>query len=332
LQIRAQDGLLQRYLKHTSGKNWAPRQGEMMRYWNFGNSDNFLLLLSNVAEADRCCRIVNDRHATDEDALASAHEFLQESTEFIASFTDDVPDLWQTITAPFQKATQEEIDFVAYGSDEDGDGDDRDNYRALDAQAEMAAFHRSQSADEELAARYKEMAKKDLQERRTGKRDDGSNDDEASRSDDSNEDPDDRSDNLNVNDENDASDSNDSFQQEIQKKRKVSPRKKPAPQRNWARRQTQSTLDGFMGKKRQKVISLEEDSSSEEDERKRPGNSPRKMSTSQKDSEKNHQLLSKQKDVTTVNDSSSSENDAAPILLSGTRRRQKRLILDDDGD
>jgi hypothetical protein len=53
----------------------------MMRYWNFGNSDNFLLLLSNVAEADRCCHIVNDRKETDEDELASAQEFLQESTD-----------------------------------------------------------------------------------------------------------------------------------------------------------------------------------------------------------------------------------------------------------
>lgn len=268
-----------------------------MRYWHFGNSYNFLLLLDHMGEAERCREVVQQNIA-DEDEIDEAQSFLQPSKDYFRSFTRDVKDLWGNITAPFRRATQDEIDFVADGSDEEGD-DEMGNHLAFHAQSEIAEFQRRQSVDDQLAARYEHMEKQLRRERRD--------------SDSSETGPDpsfykEKADHT----EDTSDDDDDSFQRDIQRKRKVSPRKKPAPRSSKNRRKTQATLESFMVTKKEEVITLDDDTSSEGEAR------------------QTSRTRRTKKNLKTA-EGSSDDEDNSPIVHSASRHK-KRLVIDDDDD
>jgi ElaB/YqjD/DUF883 family membrane-anchored ribosome-binding protein len=116
IQIRAPDGLLQRYLSERGDSS----AGMMQRYWFEGNNYNFVLLLSQVSQACLYRQILLDADHTDEDdELDKATKFLRPSHVFWTSFSDDVHHLWNYISMPFHRASKQEIkDFIV---DDDGD-------------------------------------------------------------------------------------------------------------------------------------------------------------------------------------------------------------------
>ena len=91
-QVRAGDGLLQRWLQKNLRRNTV--QGDMMRYWNSGENQSFLLLLSQI-----------DR---------SQPEY---SSDFSLSFPNRARKVWTQVSAPYMKHGQDLDDFLA-GDDE----------------------------------------------------------------------------------------------------------------------------------------------------------------------------------------------------------------------
>lgn len=98
-QIRAGDGLLQRWLQKNLRRNTV--QGDMMRYWNSGENQSFLLLLSQI---DRC----------DQDY----------SADFSLSFPNRARKVWNQVSAPYLKQSEDLNDFIADDDEEIEEGDD----------------------------------------------------------------------------------------------------------------------------------------------------------------------------------------------------------------
>jgi hypothetical protein len=98
-QIRAGDGLLQRWLQKNLRRNTV--QGDMMRYWNSGENQSFLLLLSQI---DRC----------DQDY----------SSDFSLSFPNRARKVWSQVSAPYLKQSEDLNDFIADDDEEIEEGDD----------------------------------------------------------------------------------------------------------------------------------------------------------------------------------------------------------------
>jgi hypothetical protein len=174
-QIRAQDGLLQRFLNRNSGKLAPTRQGEMLQYWFYGNNSDFILLLSLISHASLCTDILKESgSASDDDnddpaCLENAEEYLLPSSTFYDSFSKKARSIWNIVAAPFLKVSKEEIrDFIADDDfDEDSfcDGEVETDepilsHRALHMQAELDDFRRERDADKRLAARYELAVKK----------------------------------------------------------------------------------------------------------------------------------------------------------------------------
>lgn len=166
--MRAQDGLLQRYLNKNSGKFAPTRQGEMLQYWIYGNNSDFVLLLSLISHANLCREILKQSDASSEDdpaAVENAEQFLLPSYTFFESFSNDALSIWKVITAPFLKVSKEEIrDFIADEEyDDDGYADETEeqilSHQALHMQAELEEIERERHADEELARRYEREVK-----------------------------------------------------------------------------------------------------------------------------------------------------------------------------
>ena len=170
-QIRAQDGLLQRYLNKNSGRHAPTRQGEMLQYWIYGNNSDFVLLLSLMAHANLCREIVKDSDALsddDPDAVENAEQYLLASDEFFESFAKDAQSIWNVVTSPFRKISKEEInDFIAddeYDEQEDSDIEQAEepflSHQALHMQAELEELERERYKDERLAERYENEVKR----------------------------------------------------------------------------------------------------------------------------------------------------------------------------
>ena len=170
-QIRAQDGLLQRYLNKNSGRHAPTRQGEMLQYWIYGNNSDFVLLLSLMAHANLCREIVKDSDALsddDPDAVDNAEQYLLVSDEFFESFAKDAQSIWNVVTSPFRKISKEEInDFIAddeYDEQEDSDIEQAEepflSHQALHMQAELEELERERYKDERLAERYENEVKR----------------------------------------------------------------------------------------------------------------------------------------------------------------------------
>lgn len=114
-QIRTGDGLLQRYLeKNFSGHTY---QGDMRRYWNLGNNQSFIFLLHLMKHR----ALLQQQLDAGRDDTGEAVALFGDAQDFYRSFEDRAKQIWDTVSAPYRKATKEELqDFIA---DDDNDDD-----------------------------------------------------------------------------------------------------------------------------------------------------------------------------------------------------------------
>jgi len=94
-QVRAGDGLLQRWLQKNLRRNTV--QGDMMRYWNSGENQSFLLLLSQIDKTDP-----------------------EYSSDFSLSFPNRARMVWNQVSAPYMKNGQDMDDFLADDDESEG--------------------------------------------------------------------------------------------------------------------------------------------------------------------------------------------------------------------
>ena len=87
-QVRASDGLLQRWLQKNLRRNTV--QGDMMRYWNSGENQSFLLLLSQIDSTEP-----------------------EYSSDFSLSFPNRARKIWNQVASPYMKHGQDMDDFIA---------------------------------------------------------------------------------------------------------------------------------------------------------------------------------------------------------------------------
>ena len=128
-QIRAADGLLQRFLDKKKNKNHKnhriSRQGEMVRYWFNGNNELFVFLL-DLMDRWRIARSELDLNSATDDTDAVLHEFRalsQKLNHFWSSFTNRGNRIWEVVSEPYQKGTKQELeDFIEDGNDVDQAG------------------------------------------------------------------------------------------------------------------------------------------------------------------------------------------------------------------
>jgi len=161
LQVRTQDGLLQRFL--NSDKTYGKaKQGDMRRYWYDGNSEQYIYLLYQMQQLE-CYREKrgqnnNDGSGDDDDNPLEAAE------AYFRSFDDQAEGLWDVIVSPFSKESRDDLkDFLANGSDEEEEDDqvpqfmfdkeqiasDRQHERAMAARYEHLAGEHHSSGDED---------------------------------------------------------------------------------------------------------------------------------------------------------------------------------------
>jgi len=136
-KVRAQDGLLQRYLFNLNG-NYS--QGSMKRYWNLGSNFDFVHLLCLVDRAQIMQEVID---ASEEEDVSDrqkeeAEKYWKRAQDFFDSFGDVVEQLWELITEPHRKSSGKDMDdFIANENEEvedeieDPDGDEGGNHRAL---------------------------------------------------------------------------------------------------------------------------------------------------------------------------------------------------------
>jgi hypothetical protein len=223
-KIRATDGLLQRYLKKTSGR-YTTRQGEMLSYWYHGNNELYLLLASLIGHAGRCRQMVlGTRNDENDSELDEEHEkFLQAGYNFFDSFAIDATDIWEMVTSPFRQASKEELkDMIDDNIDEDELGDDRVSHQALAMQSILEDFERDQSIDAERAARYQRLEESRREE------------------DNSDEYEDDDNEHIDGGSVEEPSEEEDEWQQKILSKRTAKPRSSTSRRRSAVRRVTAS--------------------------------------------------------------------------------------------
>jgi hypothetical protein len=126
-QIRASDGLLQRFLEKKSHKNKAirhvSRQGAMVHYWHQGNNEIFVYLLDLIDQWNEAKNIFDGscvEEALDDENLDEFVVLCNEAKSFWSSFSFRGKRLWEVISEPYQKETKEELDdFIAHGDGED---------------------------------------------------------------------------------------------------------------------------------------------------------------------------------------------------------------------
>jgi hypothetical protein len=92
-KVRVGDGLLQRYIEKTARKG-RTYQGDMRRYWNLGNNQTFVYLIHLMKR-----RTIGGDMAGEADSQA-----------FFRSFENRAKHTWDVVSAPYHKATREEVD------------------------------------------------------------------------------------------------------------------------------------------------------------------------------------------------------------------------------
>jgi len=174
-QIRATDGLLQRYIKkmHPSVNNFR-------WYWSEGNKDIFVDLVRQVEDAEACREVILDNagqqqddedNVSDDDSRSAnnknvqeAEKYLQPALDYFDTFATISSDLWEIIAAPYRKVTQKDLsdfiapdDQVADNSDDSGGGGGggQEDMLAEHRAKEMEAWRESMADVEEEAERYK---------------------------------------------------------------------------------------------------------------------------------------------------------------------------------
>ncbi len=101
-QIRASDGLLQSWLKRNLGHSTV--QGDMMRYWNQGENQSFVLLLSQIDKGQFEGEITG--------------EF---GGDFCQSFPNRARRIWREVSSPYSKYEHDISDFIAVEGEEEGE-------------------------------------------------------------------------------------------------------------------------------------------------------------------------------------------------------------------
>jgi hypothetical protein len=103
-KIRAPDGLLQRWLNNTN--RFGTFQGDMRRYWNEGNNQNFVYLLQLMQRAEIYREILQDEDDEDRDV---AEGYLLVARTFFESFANRVRHDWERLASPFFKSKGEDL-------------------------------------------------------------------------------------------------------------------------------------------------------------------------------------------------------------------------------
>jgi len=104
-QIRTGDGLLQSWLKVTLRRQTV--QGDMMRYWNEGQNQSFVLLLSQIDKG----RAIGEHSG-------------EYGSDFSFSFPNRAKKIWRDVSAPFLKLSGEDMnDFIAGDDESEEEGD-----------------------------------------------------------------------------------------------------------------------------------------------------------------------------------------------------------------
>lgn len=97
MKVRAGDGLLQRCIEKT--KRALTFQGDMRRYWNLGNNQTFVYLIY----------LLKRRAVSGEASMLS-----DTARDFFQSFENRAKRTWESVSAPYRKATKEELnEFIA---------------------------------------------------------------------------------------------------------------------------------------------------------------------------------------------------------------------------
>jgi hypothetical protein len=134
-KIRAPDGLLQRWLKNTNRSGVF--QGDMRRYWNEGNNQNFVYLLQLMQRAEIYREILQDEDDEDRDV---AEDYLLVARTFFESFADRVQYDWKRLSSPFFKSKGEDLKgFLVDDEDEEDEIPHFIAQRELAGQAEEAS-------------------------------------------------------------------------------------------------------------------------------------------------------------------------------------------------
>jgi hypothetical protein len=119
-RVRASDGLLQRYLKHSQrgGINF---QGDMRRYWNTGNNQSFVYLLDLMQKAQSYVQLLQAADVENDDR-EEAESYISKARELFESIQDKAQQEWERTSAPFLKSANDDLeDFLAKDGDVEED-------------------------------------------------------------------------------------------------------------------------------------------------------------------------------------------------------------------
>eukprot|EP00980_Cylindrotheca_fusiformis_P007687 scaffold1618_cov109-Cylindrotheca_fusiformis.AAC.1 len=115
-QVRASDGLLQRWIR----KSWGSAGG-MQTYWFSGYNQSYLYLLNEMKKAEE----YKERLASgaDDSSDEEAEAYVAKAQKFFKSFEDGVQQAWDEISAPFRRNNDDIRDFLADDEDEEVDNE-----------------------------------------------------------------------------------------------------------------------------------------------------------------------------------------------------------------
>ena len=117
MKIRDGDGLLQRYLENNfRGRTF---QGDMRRYWSAGNSQSFIFLLSLMKRR----ALLKEMLDAAEDDTGEATALFDDAQKFYRSFENRAKRSWETLSAPYLKGTEEELEEFIVDAEEEEEGE-----------------------------------------------------------------------------------------------------------------------------------------------------------------------------------------------------------------
>lgn len=157
-QVRAQDGLLQRWVMDFLGK--GSLQGHLLSYWFGGNNYDFVHLLELVEAAEDVRDLAQTENPTRsmKEKVKEAQRYVKNAEYFFDSFARDANALWERITGPYQMDDSADLDgFIA---DEENDDEDRIGeisvmaaYREVDRKAQEEEMR----LDQEKFEHYRQL-------------------------------------------------------------------------------------------------------------------------------------------------------------------------------
>jgi len=124
-KIRDSDGLLQRYIENLY-KRSTTYQGAMSSYWHEGNNQMFIQLWHLSKRYKELKEIINEmsEEIDEEDQIEEADKMLFDRAQsYLDSFRNRAKRVWVRLSAPYRKATEEELNDFLADDDDDDDGD-----------------------------------------------------------------------------------------------------------------------------------------------------------------------------------------------------------------